>query len=321
MYDIAKKIKESDSYNLTDINVICEDIFGQLLNKIYGYNLSSMTATVSGNFAAVDLVDLDNRIAYQVTSRHDKDKITSTIEKFNKSDLITQVDNLYILVLGTTIHKYKLDPKEKLLNGQLFEYNKDVINLTNLFKIIQKESESRPELIAESYEILSMVYDSGRLEYLDIVEYTRQLRDTYNATLLTHKVFKQGYGDVQISAFIPLIYGKKLSCLIFFRKHNINGAYITLSESDLIQDFFVSETEFIQKHSKGRFCDEDETWFEIKNVRFLLNAHTAYHIYLIFKELELEYQKANEYICNFMGCFKLKLQNGTFYITTIRTAP
>ena len=71
-------------------------------------------------------------------------------------------------------------PENDIVNN--IHISRCLFYVSNLFKIIQKESESRPELIAESYEILSMVYDSGRLEYLDIVEYTRQLRDTYNAT-------------------------------------------------------------------------------------------------------------------------------------------
>lgn len=75
LFEIAEAININNKNNLTDINVICEEIFGQILNKLYDIKLVSMSAEVSGNFIAVDLVDYRNRIAYQVTSRCDRNKI------------------------------------------------------------------------------------------------------------------------------------------------------------------------------------------------------------------------------------------------------
>lgn len=65
LFEIAESIKINNKNNLTDINVICEEIFGQILNKLYDINLVSMSAEVSGNFIAVDLVDYKKRIATQ----------------------------------------------------------------------------------------------------------------------------------------------------------------------------------------------------------------------------------------------------------------
>ena len=58
--EISEAINVNNKNNLTDINVICEEIFGQILNKLYDINLVSMSAEVSGNFIAVDLVDYEN---------------------------------------------------------------------------------------------------------------------------------------------------------------------------------------------------------------------------------------------------------------------
>lgn len=57
--EISEAINVNNKNNLTDINVICEEIFGQILNKLYDINLVSMSAEVSGNFIAVDLVDYE----------------------------------------------------------------------------------------------------------------------------------------------------------------------------------------------------------------------------------------------------------------------
>ncbi|MDO7204493.1 SMEK domain-containing protein [Paraclostridium bifermentans] len=50
LHEVAQGIKENNKINLTDINVICEEIFGKILNEIFDINLVSMSAEVSGKF-------------------------------------------------------------------------------------------------------------------------------------------------------------------------------------------------------------------------------------------------------------------------------
>ena len=120
LIEIEKAIKISNRKNLTDINVICEEIFGMILNKLYNIHLVSMSAEVSGNFIAVDLVDYENRIAYQVTSQDSRNKIDRTIQKFNNSDLYKNISELRILILKTKDHKYREGEKIQLNNGNSF---------------------------------------------------------------------------------------------------------------------------------------------------------------------------------------------------------
>lgn len=104
--EIAIFIKQNNKHNLTDINVICEEIFGRILNELYNIKLISLSAEVSGNFIAVDLIDYEHRIAYQVTSVNRREKIDKTIANFNKSDLVHQIDSLCFLILDTEDHGY-----------------------------------------------------------------------------------------------------------------------------------------------------------------------------------------------------------------------
>lgn len=54
---ISDEIKNNNIKNLTDINIICEDIFGQILNKLYDLDLKTTSSIYSGNYVAIDLVD------------------------------------------------------------------------------------------------------------------------------------------------------------------------------------------------------------------------------------------------------------------------
>lgn len=96
LLEIAEEIKINNKNNLTDINVICEEIFGQILNKLYDIKLVSMSAEVSGNYIAVDLVDYGKRIAYQVTSQNIRSKIDRTLEKFNASGIYKDIDEVHV---------------------------------------------------------------------------------------------------------------------------------------------------------------------------------------------------------------------------------
>lgn len=166
--EIAAAIKMNNKNNLTDINVICEEIFGQILNRLYDIHLVSLSAKVSGNFIAVDLIDYENRIAFQVTSRDDREKIEKTIEKFNGSDLIGHVDTLNILVLNSNIHHYREPDIVLLENRKEFSYSKNILNFNKLIEEIAKKNAEKSGLIVDVYDIINMVYDSGRLRYFSI---------------------------------------------------------------------------------------------------------------------------------------------------------
>ena len=132
--EIADAIKMNNKNNLTDINVICEEIFGRILNRLYDIHLVSLSAEVSGNYIAVDLIDYENRIAFQVTSRDDREKIEKTIEKFNSSDLVGHIDILNILVLNSNIHHYREPDIIHLKNGKEFSYSKNILNFNKLIE-------------------------------------------------------------------------------------------------------------------------------------------------------------------------------------------
>lgn len=299
--EIAEKISINNKQNLTDINVICEEIFGQILNRLYDINLVSLSAEVSGNYLAVDLVDYKNRVAYQVTSQYKKEKINNTIEKFNRSDLHKEIDELHFLILNMTPHKYIGQDTVQLENGNEFSFVKDIMNFNGLIDEIKKKNDKASNFVVEVYNIINMVYDSGRLKYSSIVKETELLLRTACYKSDDTRWWHKGYGDVHLSAFIPETYKGQISCMLQIRQYNISGAFITFCQDVLLSDYFVSESEFENKHNVGRYEDEEDLCMQIENMRIMVNAHTAYHIYKLFKELNEEYLISQRYIDNILG--------------------
>ena len=48
---------------------------------------------------------------------------------------------------------------------------------------------------------------------------------------------EKGFGDVSLFAFIPKSYKEKLSCVVEFRKYNIEGAIISIDQEKLLKEW------------------------------------------------------------------------------------
>ena len=131
------------------------------------------------------------------------------------------------------------------------------------------------------------------------------------------RLWKKGYGDIQLTAYIPLSYEEEICCMMENRQHNISGVYSTFNQDKLLEDYFVSEEEFEKKHNVGRFEDEEEIFMQIENMRICVNAHTAHHIYKLFEELKDEYIAAQNQIASVLGVEGLKKVGKKYLLMTI----
>lgn len=122
------EIETLSKVNLTDYNIIAEDFYRDLL-KFYGFNLKNLNETKK-NADSIDLVDTENKIAIQVTSRNDTTKIHETIEGFNNPEY-DNYGRLIMLLIGKPKLNY---PKTDFTKGNLFNFDKqlDIIDVADI---------------------------------------------------------------------------------------------------------------------------------------------------------------------------------------------
>lgn len=96
---LAMQVRLLNSLNLQDDNVHAENFFRDLLNFALGYDLMNINI-VAKNARAIDLGDQVNRIAIQVTSTSDFEKIKHTHGGFVKGGLDRKYDRLVVLIIG-----------------------------------------------------------------------------------------------------------------------------------------------------------------------------------------------------------------------------
>ncbi len=130
---LSKEVEILTCVNFYDINVMAEDFYAQLLNKIYGYNLCNLNA-YKKNAPAIDLGDKKKRLSFQVTSDNDSDKIKETIRKFIEHNQYLTYDRLVVLILTK---KKNYSTKFDTQNIFSFDKEKDIIDYTDLIKDIK----------------------------------------------------------------------------------------------------------------------------------------------------------------------------------------
>ena len=317
---IAKSICSNNERNLTDVNILCEKIFEKLLNRLYDLELSPVSYDGPCNYPAVDLIDSKNKIAVQVTSRTDREKITATIEKFNKLNrdkFNNELDELYVLTLSDKKVKYKEDGKAKIKNGKIFLFRDNVLDFSKLLEEIKKKSTYDKKIVVEIYDILNMLFDSGELECIFVEKTTEQFMRAQVSETYDIKSWAKGKGDVYMQAYLPTSYKKQMGCVVEFRKRDISGIMVTIDQEILLRDYFVSETEFKKKHSVGGYDSEDNVIIKMEDIRFAVNRHTANHMYELFSELNEYYTKEMEKINMIMGTSGLREVNGEYFMTTV----
>lgn len=133
----SNEVKILNSSGLYDINIHAENVLVPLINEIYGLNVSNANYAEEKNVAAIDLVDYDNRVAFQVTSTADNEKVKHTLSQFVKYERYKQFDTLFIYIISEKQPSYTGKGHAEII-GQHFSFEKaeHIIDHTGLFKEI-----------------------------------------------------------------------------------------------------------------------------------------------------------------------------------------
>ena len=82
------QVKGFTAMTRTDINHVAETALILLFREVYGFqSLKNLNSTQVANYPGIDLGDEEARVAFQITSTSDSDKINHTLELFTQHRL------------------------------------------------------------------------------------------------------------------------------------------------------------------------------------------------------------------------------------------
>lgn len=172
---LSYQVDYRNTINLYDINIISEDFFKSLLNKIFGYNLVNLNI-IEKNASAIDLGDRIKKIAIQVTSDNTSTKIKNTIEKFIEYKLYDYYDTLIILIITRKKSYTSIFETQGIFD---FNSNKHIIDCKDIIKHLNEDSTVNLKAISDflQEELINKVNIEKRKQaseidtIIDLIEY------------------------------------------------------------------------------------------------------------------------------------------------------
>lgn len=181
---LSTKVRVSGRLNMLDTNILCEVFYCQLFNLIYGYNFENTNQSTS-NYEAIDLIDHNNKIIAQVSSRKDKSKIEDSL---SKEIIKKHKDYRYIFICiieaphissKTYSNPYgiKFNPKEDCFDvASILKHIKDldIDSLSSLCDFVKKELVVKDEnkLFSDLAEVVNIINQGSKARLKSVVNNT-----------------------------------------------------------------------------------------------------------------------------------------------------
>ena len=183
----------SGAMDLQDINSVSEDVLIELLSEIFGHSdLKNLNWSERVNYPAIDLGDYNLRIAYQITSTSDSQKLKKTLKKFMDHKLYEKFDRLVFYIL-TRKKSYRVKFDEITQGIFKFDVKKDILDSEDLIKEIRKLSD---EKLSKVEELLEQQFGEEKDDPQDIMEWIESVNNYWRDEESSSKI-KIDRGEVR----------------------------------------------------------------------------------------------------------------------------
>jgi len=138
----SEKIRIGTENQELDDNIHAENIFTNVLNMVYGWNLINMNY-VDSNFPCIDLADEKRKIAVQVTATCTVTKINKTLKCFFRNNLDNKYDTLYFYFIRDFNRIDQSRIQDNIERGFNFDVNKHLLSKEKIYLEINRINESK----------------------------------------------------------------------------------------------------------------------------------------------------------------------------------
>ena len=129
-------IEQHQLVNDQSLNIHGENWFRDIFNFVYSNNffVNANIETKTGNASAVDLIDKDKELAYQITTTRTKEKVEDTLKKIKTTEYKYYTLKIFFLLEKS---KFKKETKEYFQNEYSINIDDYLIDYTDLLKAME----------------------------------------------------------------------------------------------------------------------------------------------------------------------------------------
>lgn len=259
------QIRNLNSQNLYDINIIGENLICNLLNLAFDLKLFNINKTTT-NYPSVDLIDDFNKIAVQVSSDKSKNKIQNTLDTFSQNNLFEKYEKLIFFVLGEKQKRYSAFnvPNELsfTVENNIFDFKSILKHISNLS--IDKIEQINKYLIMElSGQKDAKVKSISRTKFKQIQSLKKRLGKDLIKKLSEKNLIKHHellyYDPSRIFLYDHLLVRSIEDKS--FPDYTLNEKGVPMWLKLYIWDFYENGLEFAAMTPRQVVILEDETWY------------------------------------------------------------
>ncbi len=129
----TEQVKILNSNAEFSINIHAENILIDVLNVIFDCELKNVNYKVNKIYPSIDLRDNNKRIAIQVTSSSNLNKIKHTLSEFIANELYKDFDTLYIYIITEKQTSYKQESIDDIIKNQFVFPIEHIIDKKDLY--------------------------------------------------------------------------------------------------------------------------------------------------------------------------------------------
>lgn len=179
--NFVTQVKGATAMSRTDINRVSEVVLVPVLSKAFDLpHLRNLNYTEYFNYPGIDLGDPEAKVAIQVTSTSNSDKVKDTLTKFIKNELYKKYERLIVYNLAEKQDSYSGKGFEEIIEGRFkFDKDRDIIDYRDVLRAVsslQIDKARRIERVLEA--------NFGREDYSFFDELEEEPTETVHLNLL-----------------------------------------------------------------------------------------------------------------------------------------
>jgi hypothetical protein len=192
---LKEKLNIENAVNDYGLNITLENTFIDVLNIVYNLNLVNAN-TIKANFPAIDAIDNENAVVFQITSTFSKAKIIASIKKAIENDIHKTHKHLKFFFLKDTgrLSKNTLQEIQETCKGY-FECNpdKDFIDSGKLFQqLFVEQNLDKTISVISKLDLLLGTLPIGKTSSFNAVAISFAPDEADNTFLLIDRILREG---------------------------------------------------------------------------------------------------------------------------------
>ncbi len=151
--NFVQNVKVLNAMERYDINRISQTVLVPLFREVYDLPRLRNLDDELANYPSVDLGDDEKRVAFQVTSNANSNKIKVCLRTFMDRKLFKDYDQVYVYCLTEKLDRYTSSGFDKIIDGKvLFDKSKDILDYTDIAKVVKRFQIDKAERVLDILE-------------------------------------------------------------------------------------------------------------------------------------------------------------------------